>query len=159
MDATAISFRLAPRLNAAGRLHSARLAYDLLRATDATRAYTLAGELEELNTRRRDPDRGGAGGWPKQQLAETLADRPAHPDGAQSALRARHRWAGRRQAGGAVLPARRGHAPGGTETRGSARSIPEFDISQALDAGQRAAGAPRRPPVGGRIYSQDSRPG
>ena len=133
VDATAISFRLAPRLNAAGRLHHARLAYDLLRATDATRAYTLAGELEELNTRRRTLTEA-AQADAEEQLAETLATDP--PILMARSPHFEHGIVG--LVAGKL--AERFYRPAvvmrqeGMETRGSARSIPEFDISQALDA-------------------------
>ena len=47
-----ISFRLAPRLNAAGRLGEAQLALDLLLAPDDATADRLAGELDERNRQR-----------------------------------------------------------------------------------------------------------
>jgi single-stranded-DNA-specific exonuclease len=47
-----VSFRLAPRLNAAGRLGDAQLALDLLLATDRGRGQELADALEELNRER-----------------------------------------------------------------------------------------------------------
>ncbi|MFN8522066.1 MAG: single-stranded-DNA-specific exonuclease RecJ [Chloroflexota bacterium] len=49
-----IAFRLAPRLNAAGRLADARLAYSLLMASDPARGEALAAEVGELNDRRRE---------------------------------------------------------------------------------------------------------
>jgi single-stranded-DNA-specific exonuclease len=49
-----VSFKLTPRLNAAGRLSDPALAFDLLMAPDVTTANRLATELEELNRRRRD---------------------------------------------------------------------------------------------------------
>lgn len=52
LDADAIGFRLAPRLNAAGRLEHARFALDLLTTRDPAEAQVLAGRLSELNTRR-----------------------------------------------------------------------------------------------------------
>jgi len=49
----AISFFLAPRLNAAGRTEHASLAVELLLTTDPARAMDLAHQLDELNDRRR----------------------------------------------------------------------------------------------------------
>ncbi|MEO7994177.1 MAG: single-stranded-DNA-specific exonuclease RecJ [bacterium] len=47
------SHGLIPKLNAAGRLDSPRLAAELLLCDDASRAKTLAAELEELNRERK----------------------------------------------------------------------------------------------------------
>jgi len=47
-----VSFRLAPRLNAAGRLGDAQVALDLLLASDAAEASRLAGELDDMNRHR-----------------------------------------------------------------------------------------------------------
>ncbi len=52
LDAQDIAFRLGPRLNAAGRLHNANIALDLLTATDATEGRLLAARLSEINRER-----------------------------------------------------------------------------------------------------------
>jgi single-stranded-DNA-specific exonuclease len=52
IDAQDISFRLAPRLNAAGRLGEAQLALDLLLAGDDKTAERLAQELDDQNRER-----------------------------------------------------------------------------------------------------------
>jgi single-stranded-DNA-specific exonuclease len=52
VDAGAIAFRLAPRINAAGRLGHPRAALDLLLTEDPANAERLAGELETLNRER-----------------------------------------------------------------------------------------------------------
>jgi single-stranded-DNA-specific exonuclease len=49
VDAGHIGFRLAPRINAAGRLGHPRTALDLLLTEDAAEARALADRLEELN--------------------------------------------------------------------------------------------------------------
>jgi single-stranded-DNA-specific exonuclease len=49
-----ISFRLAPRLNAAGRLSEATITQRLLATSDMAEAERLAEELEALNGQRRD---------------------------------------------------------------------------------------------------------
>ncbi|MDD2585309.1 MAG: single-stranded-DNA-specific exonuclease RecJ [Syntrophomonadaceae bacterium] len=48
-----IGFILAPRLNSAGRLESARISIELLLAKDKTKAVKLASQLCELNNERR----------------------------------------------------------------------------------------------------------
>ncbi len=48
-----VAFRIAPRLNAAGRVSHARRALELLTTPDAGRAETLADELEAANEERR----------------------------------------------------------------------------------------------------------
>lgn len=53
LRATDIAFRLAPRLNAAGRLASPHLAFDLLMAEDRRDAERIAAELNKLNHTRR----------------------------------------------------------------------------------------------------------
>lgn len=52
LSAEDVAFRLAPRLNAAGRLSEPRLAYELLMTAHAGRAATLAAELDRLNRHR-----------------------------------------------------------------------------------------------------------
>jgi single-stranded-DNA-specific exonuclease len=132
VDATAISFRLAPRLNAAGRLGDARLAYRLLRTRDPNEAHQLADALNALNERRRALTEA-AQAEAEQQLAERLAQDPpilivggeAFEHGVVGLV------AGRlteRYYRPAVVMRRDAE-----EVRGSARSIPEFDVSQALD--------------------------
>ena len=49
---TDVSYRLAPRLNAAGRLGDAQVALDLLLAPDGTTATRLAAELDDMNRAR-----------------------------------------------------------------------------------------------------------
>jgi len=54
ITAKTIGYALAPRLNAAGRMKEAATALELLMATDMTEALPLAEELERLNQERRD---------------------------------------------------------------------------------------------------------
>ncbi|MBN2576890.1 MAG: single-stranded-DNA-specific exonuclease RecJ [Deltaproteobacteria bacterium] len=75
LGTTQVSFRLAPRLNAAGRLGDAQLALELLLADDLARARELAGALEELN---RERQRIQERVWAEAlAAAETQADAPA----------------------------------------------------------------------------------
>ena len=53
MDAFTLGFILGPRLNAAGRMEHANLAFDLLNTKDTNEAERLADELEKLNSERR----------------------------------------------------------------------------------------------------------
>jgi single-stranded-DNA-specific exonuclease len=52
LTATAVSFRITPRLNAAGRLGEAQRALDLLLAPDDATGQRLAQELDDLNRER-----------------------------------------------------------------------------------------------------------
>jgi single-stranded-DNA-specific exonuclease len=52
VDAGAVGFRLAPRINAAGRLCRPDIALELMLTEDADEAKRLAAELEELNRER-----------------------------------------------------------------------------------------------------------
>ena len=57
LDSQGIAFRLAPRLNAGGRLGSARRSYELLMQKEDFLAVAQADELEEENTRRQGVER------------------------------------------------------------------------------------------------------
>ena len=57
VDSEAIGFRIAPRLNAGGRLGSARRSFDLLMQRDAFLAMAQADELEQENARRQAIER------------------------------------------------------------------------------------------------------
>jgi len=54
IDSQGVGFRLAPRLNAVGRLDDPALAVELLTTADAARASELAGRCEDLNRQRRE---------------------------------------------------------------------------------------------------------
>lgn len=56
VSATQVSFKLAPRINAAGRMRHAKIALELMRSADHAESARLAQELDELNTTRRDTE-------------------------------------------------------------------------------------------------------
>jgi single-stranded-DNA-specific exonuclease len=52
-----VGFRIAPRLNAAGRMDVARDVVELFSVKDATRAHEIAGRLNQLNGERQEEER------------------------------------------------------------------------------------------------------
>ncbi len=131
VDTTAIAFRLAPRLNAAGRIDSAMLAYHLLLSRDLLKTRELAEKLGKLNEERQVlTERTVA-----EAEAQVLADDPE----AHLFLAASEDF----EAGVVGLAASRlteaYYRPsvvverGEVESRGSCRSIPEFNITAALE--------------------------
>jgi single-stranded-DNA-specific exonuclease len=130
VDATAIGFRLAPRLNAAGRLSQTKLAYELLRTQDDAQAYMLTTQLEALNQQRRNLT-AAAQSEAEQLLSSQESDHIfiVHSPNFQSGIVGL--VAGKltdRFYRPVVVIEEGEHA-----SRGSARSIAEFNISQALD--------------------------
>ncbi|MGC1371638.1 MAG: single-stranded-DNA-specific exonuclease RecJ [Candidatus Sulfotelmatobacter sp.] len=56
-SATEVAFRIAPRINAAGRMDIARDVIDLFSIKDADQARLLAGKLDRLNAERQEEER------------------------------------------------------------------------------------------------------
>jgi single-stranded-DNA-specific exonuclease len=127
-----IGFGLGPRINAAGRLGSAMTAYHLLAATDPQQAAKLAQELQDLNTERQNLTRE-AQDMIREQLEEAgqqdapliFAANPNFRPGIVGLVAGRLTEEFYRPA--VVMEA------GETESRASCPSIPQFDITQALD--------------------------
>lgn len=69
--ATTLGFHLGPRLNAAGRIESARLALDLLLTDDEAEAHTLANRLDATNRQRRELE--------QQVLAQAIVQAESQP--------------------------------------------------------------------------------
>jgi single-stranded-DNA-specific exonuclease len=131
LDARAIGFRLAPRINAAGRMYRADAGLELVLTDDAERAAAIADELDHANAERRHTETRilfeaeaqvrEAG----EQPAYVLAGQGWHP-GVIGIVASRI--------------AERHHRPcvmialEGDEGTGSGRSIPAFDLLGALDA-------------------------
>jgi single-stranded-DNA-specific exonuclease len=57
LTATEVAFRIAPRLNAAGRMDAARDVVELFSVKEAERARQIAGRLDQLNAERQDEER------------------------------------------------------------------------------------------------------
>lgn len=53
VNARSLGFALGPRMNAAGRLETAQIALDMLRATDEIKALAFARQLDDMNAKRR----------------------------------------------------------------------------------------------------------
>jgi len=131
VDATAIGFVLGPRINAAGRLDTAQHSYDLLTATDILAAKGLAERLSQLNRERQDKTRYLVDrAWERINTLGTdrdlylIAD-PKFEPGIVGLVAGRLTDELYRP----VLVAEQGEHV----THGSARSIPEFNITAALD--------------------------
>jgi single-stranded-DNA-specific exonuclease len=129
--ASNIGFVLGPRLNAAGRLKSAKAALELLLTSDPLRAGALAQELEASNQERQSVTRE------TQIMAEALA---LADESDPALLFAVHSDFNPGVVGLAASRLVEAHyrpavvaAQGPEETRGSCRSIPEFHITDALD--------------------------
>jgi single-stranded-DNA-specific exonuclease len=133
VDARALGFGLAPRLNAAGRLHRADAALELLLAHDEGQATEIAEELDRANADRRFVEQRIT--FEAEAQVADLGDQPAYvlwSDGwhpgvigiVASRIAERHHRP-------VVLVALR---EGEDEGTGSGRSIPAFDLLGGLDA-------------------------
>jgi len=131
IDATAIGFRLGPRLNAAGRIDTAMLAYRLLTSRDPHQTRELARQLDALNRRRQELTEETVAAAEAQVLADDpeaplfLVASPDFLPGVVGLAASRLTETYYRPSVVVEL--------GEEESRGSCRSIPEFDISAALD--------------------------
>jgi len=135
LDASCLGFRLAPRLNAAGRMRRADAALELLLTDDSRRAQEIAGELDLVNAERRAVEQRI--GWEADALVEEMGERGAYVLAGQG-------WHGgvigivasrvvERYHRPAILIALDGSDPT-LPAHGSGRSIPGFDLLAALDA-------------------------
>ena len=131
IDARAIGFRLAPRLNAAGRLYRADAGVELLLTGEAERARVIAEELDRANAERRHVEQRilfeaeGMVAEAGERTSYVLAGEGWHPGVigiVASRIAERHHRP-------CVLVALDGDA--GT---GSGRSIPAFDLLGGLQA-------------------------
>ena len=136
VDEGAVGFRLAPRINAAGRLGRPTAALELLLTEDEDEAARIAQELEELNRERQAVE--------ERILREASAAIDAWPEAkrAPARLRRRRRELARRRdrdrrlaAGRALPPPDRSRSPARDgDWKGSGRSIPAFDLHAGLAA-------------------------
>jgi single-stranded-DNA-specific exonuclease len=133
VSADRIAFKLTPRLNAAGRMGDPHLALNLLLTDDPVAGQMLADEIEHLNALRRTESTRIA------DEAEALI--LARPDWRERRLlvAAGRGWtAGVLGIAASQLVGRFGRpalvlADDGELSKGSARSVPGFDIVEALD--------------------------
>jgi len=132
LDARGVGFRLAPRINAAGRLHRADAGLELLLTTDAARAAAIAEELDAANAERRFTEQRIL--FEAEAQVRELGERPAY-------VLAGEGWHPGVIGIVASRIVERHHRPAllialtddGTGT-GSGRSIPAFDLLGALHA-------------------------
>jgi len=130
VSTSTIGFALGPRINAAGRLESAMIAYDLLSATSMDAAVTLANRLQDLNVQRQEKTRAA-----QDLIRGELGDLTGQP----------MIFAGHNDLESGIVGLVAGrlveeyYLPsvvmehGSEESRASCRSIPQFDITRALD--------------------------
>lgn len=128
-----VGFKLAPRINAAGRMGHARLAVELLTRADPPRAQEIAMYLEEHNRARQSVERRIL-----KQVREVIERDRLDRDARRAIVAGGDGW----HAGVIGIVASRlveqFHRPvvlialASSEGQGSARSIPHFDLSAAL---------------------------
>ncbi|HBP00154.1 MAG: Single-stranded-DNA-specific exonuclease RecJ [Candidatus Uhrbacteria bacterium GW2011_GWF2_41_16] len=131
IDTWTIGFQIGPRLNAAGRMHHASVALELLLSEDSAEATRLAGELHETNLARQKAS---------EQMYQTARAKLTEMTGKNLLVAVEEGWS----AGLVGLVAGKllyeFHRPvfvvgkDGEKFVASGRSIPGFDITQALQA-------------------------
>ena len=135
VDAGALGFRVGPRINAAGRLYRADAGVELMLTDDSDRAAAIAAELDQANSERR---------WTEQKVIEAAEsarrELPSHLAEAPALVLAGEGWHPGVVGIAASRMVERHYRPTvlisieGGRGRGSARSIPGFDLIAALDA-------------------------
>jgi len=138
LDSFDIGFRLAPMLNAAGRMGHARLAVELLTTDEPARAGEIAGYLKNQNAERQQCERKIF-----KQACEMIAEQDAHYRGQKSIVLANPDWHTGVIGVVASRIVEKFHRPtiminsASTENgivQGSGRSIPDFDLLGAIRA-------------------------
>lgn len=130
LDAESISFSLAPRINAAGRVDHAITSYRLLTATSAAEAQPLAEELNNRNRQRRSHTEE-AFTRVQSQLGDSVDDDPIIITGGPGFEPGVVGLVAGKLAEEHYKPAIV-FSTGPEVSRASCRSIPEFDITAAL---------------------------
>jgi single-stranded-DNA-specific exonuclease len=136
LDEGDLAFRLAPRINAAGRLYRADAGVELLLTGKESRARAIAGELERANRERRSVEDEVLDG-----AERALRARPEAEAGARGLVVAGEGWHPGVVGIVASRLVERHWRPvivlsldGEGRARGSGRSIPGFDLLEALHA-------------------------
>ncbi len=130
VDTEAIGFGLGPRINAAGRMAHARLAFDLLVSNDETEAREIAEELDRLNRERRQATQDAVT-LAEELVAEEEQDAPLLMIGHEDLPAGIVGLVASRLVETYYRPAIV-YQRGEDESRASARSIREFDVTGAL---------------------------
>ncbi len=133
VEADDVAFQIAPRVNAAGRIEKALTALNLLLASNLAEARPLAQRIDVLNGERKLLDREVS------LQASKDAAQLQRDTGAQGLVLASDQWHMGVVGIGAARVAEEFDVPTvllsieGDEARGSARSVPGFDLKAALD--------------------------
>lgn len=135
LEADDVAFKIGPRINAAGRLGSAQAAVALLLEDDDARARVLANELDALNIERKTIESELV--LAAVRAAEPYADAREHPVLVVAGQGWHQGVVGIAAARLATRFARPAIVIGldGETGRGSARSVPGFDVLGALAGG------------------------
>ncbi len=134
LTATEVAFRVAPRLNAAGRMDVARDVVDLFNEKDMERARQIAGRLDKLNADRQDEERRIM-----ECIEQRLVDEPALRDAFCVVLDGDGWHRGVIGITASRVVERHGRptliiARDGEEAHGSGRSISAFHLLHALES-------------------------
>lgn len=134
LNAGEIAFRIAPRLNAAGRMDVAHDVVDLFTVKDASRAHEIAQRLDQLNRERQEEEQRIL-----QDLAQRFEKEPALRDAYCIVVDGENWHRGvigitatrvvERYGRPALVISREGE-----EAHGSGRSIPAFHLLEALES-------------------------
>jgi single-stranded-DNA-specific exonuclease len=135
LDSFDVGFKLAPRLNACGRMGHARLAVEMLTTEDERKAGEIATYLEQQNRARQAIERKIL-----QQAIEQVTERKLDADGSCAIVLGREEWhpgvigivasrlVDRYHRPAVMVALSNGHG------QGSGRSIAGFHLSRALEA-------------------------
>ena len=134
LTATEVAFRVAPRLNAAGRMDAARDVVELFNEKDVERARQIAGRLDQLNAERQEEERRIM-----DSIERRLAEEPALREAYCVVLDGEgwHRGVIGITASRVVDRHRRPTlviSREGDEAYGSGRSIPAFHLLHAIES-------------------------
>jgi len=130
-----VGFRLAPRLNAIGRLGHAKAAVELFTTADADRAREIATELDQWNRERQDVQKEIVA-----QAEAMVVEQGFHRDSCRAIVLAHDQWhPGVVGIVASRLVERFGRptiliASGDGRAQGSGRSVPHFPLHEVLDA-------------------------